>query len=150
MGRSSSGRPGSPRRPDGRVEYHPGIMVAKITCSCGYSGPGQAGRQGLLCPLCGEQAAEAPEEKIWRVPCPNGHVFRAPESWMGRKMVCPQCNEQFVLQISDSLEKKEELRRRQEREEAKFAKMWLQRAIWAAVLFGLLLVAMIVMSVIKK
>jgi hypothetical protein len=68
---------------------------------------------------------------------------------MGRKMVCPDCNEMFILQVSDSLERKEELRKRQEQEEAKFAKMWLQRAIWAAVLFGLLLVAMIVMSVMK-
>jgi hypothetical protein len=124
-------------------------MAAKITCSCGYSGPGLAGSEGLKCPLCGEQAAAAPEEKMWRVPCPKGHVFRAPESWMGRKMVCPDCNEMFVLQVSDSLERKEELRKRQEREEAKFAKMWLNRAIAAAVLFGLLLVAMIVMSVIK-
>ena len=96
-----------------------------------------------------QAGAAAPEEKMWRVPCPKGHVFRAPESWMGRKMVCPDCNEMFVLQVSDSLERKEELRKRQEREEAKFAKMWLNRAIAAAVLFGLLLVAMIVMSVIK-
>ena len=103
----------------------------------------------MQCPLCGEQAAAEPGEKMWRVPCPKGHVFRAPESWMGRKMVCPDCNEMFILQVSDSLEKKEELRRRQELEEAKFAKIWLQRAIAAAVLFGLLLVAMIVMSVIK-
>jgi hypothetical protein len=55
----------------------------------------------------------------------------------------------FILQVSDSLERKEELRKRQEQEEAKFAKIWLQRAIVAAVLFGLLLVAMIVMSVVK-
>jgi hypothetical protein len=124
-------------------------MAAKIKCSCGSSGPGLAGAEGLKCPLCGEQAAAEPEEKTWRVPCPKGHVFRAPESWMGKKMVCPDCNEMFILQVSDSLERKEELRKRQEQEEAKFAKMWLQRAIWAAVLFGLLLVAMIVMSVMK-
>ena len=84
------------------------------------------------------------------MPCPKGHVFRAPESWMGKTMICPNCNEQFILQISDSLEKKEERRRRQEQEEAKFAKKWLTRAIAAAVLFGLLIVAMVVMSVIKQ
>ena len=125
-------------------------MVAKIRCSCGYSGPGQPGSQGLVCPLCGEPAAAAPEEKVWRVPCPKGHVFRAPESWMGKKMVCPECNEPFILQISDSLEKKEELRRRQELEEAKFAKTWLNRAIAAAVLFGLLIIAMVVMSMLPR
>ncbi len=125
-------------------------MVATISCSCGYSGPGQPGSKGLVCPLCGEPAVAAPEEKIWRVPCPKGHVFRAPESWMGKSMVCPKCNEQFTLQISDSLEKKEELRRRQEQADAKFAKTWLNRAIAAAVLFGLLIIAMVVMSVIRR
>jgi hypothetical protein len=125
-------------------------MVTKITCTCGYSGPAQPWSKGLVCPLCGEPAAAAPEEKTWRVPCPKGHVFRAPESWMGRRMVCSECNEPFILQISVSLEKTEELRRRQEREEAKFAKTWLNRAIAAAVLFGLLIVAMVVMSVIKR
>jgi hypothetical protein len=125
-------------------------MGATITCTCGYSGPGRAGSQGLICPLCGEAAAAAPEEKVWRVPCPKGHVFRTPESWMGKTMVCPDCNEQFILQISDSLEKKAEQRRRQEMEEEQFAKKWLKRAIVAVVLFGLLIVAMVVMSVIKQ
>lgn len=127
-------------------------MPASITCSCGYSGPGKVRGQTLACPLCGEDASSAaPEEKKWRVPCPNGHVFRVAESWMGTKtMVCPQCNERFLPQISDSLEKREERRKRQELEEAKFAKTWLNRAIAAAVLFGLLLLAMIVMSVIRQ
>jgi hypothetical protein len=125
-------------------------MVVKISCSCGYSGPAQPGSKSLVCPLCGEPATAAPEEKVWRVPCPKGHVFPAPESWMGRKMICSECNEPFILQISDSLEKKQELRRRQELEEAKFAKTWLNRAIAAAVLFGLLIVAMVVMSTIRR
>ena len=124
-------------------------MVAKITCTCGYSGPGRAAGQDVVCPLCGEPTATAPEEKTWQVPCPKGHVFRIPESWMGKPMVCSKCNEPFAPQISDSLEQKEGLRRRQEQEEAKFAKKWLQRAIAAAVLFGLLIVTLIVMSVIK-
>ena len=114
-------------------------MVAKITCTCGYSGPGRAAGQDVVCPLCGEPTATAPEEKTWQVPCPKGHV----------PMVCSKCNEPVAPQISASLEQKEGLRRRQEQEEAKFAKKWLQRAIAAAVLFGLLIVTLIVMSVIK-
>jgi hypothetical protein len=122
-------------------------MGERISCSCGYSGPGRGGLGAIVCPLCGERAAEAEPEKKWRIPCPSGHVFRAPESWMGRKMVCPECNEPFTLAIGDSLEKREESRRRREKEEERFAEKWLTRAIWAAVLFGLLLVGMIAMSV---
>jgi hypothetical protein len=69
---------------------------------------------------------------------------------MGRQMVCPKCNEPFVLKLTDSLEKREERRRREEREEAKFAKRWLTRAIWAAALFALLVVGMIVASVMPR
>jgi hypothetical protein len=124
-------------------------MSQSISCSCGYSGPGRAEGQGLVCPLCGDEVAAVVAEKKWRVPCPKGHVFRVTEAWMGRQMVCPKCNEPFIPQIAESLERREEERRRQEREEAKFAQKWLKRAIWAAVLFGALLLTMIVMSVIQ-
>jgi hypothetical protein len=125
-------------------------MSERISCACGYSGPGRAEGDLLVCPLCGELAPVAEVERLWRIPCPQGHVFNAPESWMGRQMVCPKCNEPFVLKLTDSLEKREERRRRQEREETKFAKRWLTRAIWAAALFALLLVGMIVASVMPR
>jgi hypothetical protein len=125
-------------------------MSERISCACGYSGPGRAEGDLLVCPLCGELAPVAEAERLWRIPCPQGHVFKAPESWMGRQMVCPKCNEPFVLKLTDSLEKREERRRRQEEEERKFAKRWLTRAIWAAALFVLMLVSMIVMSVMPR
>jgi hypothetical protein len=125
-------------------------MSERISCVCGYSGPGRAEGDLVVCPLCGELATAAEAERLWRIPCPQGHVFKAPESWMGRQMVCPKCNEPFVLKLTDSLEKREERRRREEREEAKFAKRWLTRAIWAAALFALLLVSMIVTSVMPR
>lgn len=124
-------------------------MAQKISCSCGYSGP--AGQEGgkVICPLCREPVAPRAAEKHWRIPCPNGHVFKAPESWLGRQMICPKCNEPFILKLTDSLEKRAERRRRQEAEEAKFAKVWLTRAIWAAVLVVGFLVALVVISLAK-
>jgi uncharacterized protein YbaR (Trm112 family) len=125
-------------------------MSESISCSCGYSGPGRAEGPVVVCPLCGEPAGQVvTEQKKWRIPCPNGHVSKVPEALIGKRLVCPKCNEAFVPTISDSLEKREEARRRQEREEAKFAKKWLTIAIWAAALFGLLLVSLIVMSVLR-
>jgi uncharacterized Zn finger protein (UPF0148 family) len=124
-------------------------MALSITCSCGYSGPAVSDGGTVMCPLCREPAAAREEEKRWRIPCPNGHVFGAPDSWMGRQMVCPTCNEPFVLAIADSLEKREERRRRLQKEEEEFARLWLKRAIWAAVAVVAFIASLIVFSLMK-
>ena len=123
-------------------------MSEPISCSCGYRGPGRAEAAGIVCPLCGEQAATG-DRKKWRIPCPNGHVFNVVEEWIGKQLVCPKCNAPFVPWISDSYEKREEARRRQEREETKFARRWLTRSIWAAVLFGLMMISLLVVSLMR-
>ena len=124
-------------------------MGTTISCSCGYTGPvGHAG-QTPVCPLCRQQIAEPAAEKRWQIPCPNGHIFKAPESWMWRQMICPQCNEPFVPQLSDSLEERAEQRRQEEAAEAKLAKAWLTRAIWAAVLVVGFLSSLVVLSLVK-
>jgi hypothetical protein len=125
-------------------------MGETITCSCGYSGPGRVEGPVVVCPLCGELAGQvAAKPKQWRIPCPNGHVFKVGDDWIGRQMVCPKCNEPFVPQIADSIERRDEERQRQEQAEAKFAKKWLTIAIWAAALFGLLIVSLIVLTVVR-
>lgn len=68
---------------------------------------------------------------------------------MGRQMICPNCNEPFVLAISDSLEKREERRRKQQKEEEKFAQLWFNRAIWAAVAVAGFIVSLVVLSLLK-
>ena len=68
---------------------------------------------------------------------------------MGRRMICPQCNEPFVPKLSDSLEERAEQRRREKAAEAKFAKVWLTRGIWAAVLVVGFLVSLVVLSLMK-
>ena len=68
---------------------------------------------------------------------------------MGRQMVCPNCNEPFVLAITDSLEKREERRRQQQKEDEEYARLWLKRAIWAAVAVVAYIASMIVFSLVR-
>ena len=52
---------------------------------------------------------------------------------IGQQVVCPSCNEFFVLAITDSLEYKQEMQRRQDEKDARQAEQWLRWAIMAAV-----------------
>lgn len=84
--------------------------------------------------------------KVYRIPCPNNHILKAKESMLGKQVVCPECNEFFVLELRNSLEqRKEDARRRAEREE-QLAKLWLKRAIWAAAIIVLSFIVMVVLS----
>ena len=86
--------------------------------------------------------------RTYHIPCPRGHVHEVQEDWLGREFVCsvPGCNAGFVLQAAQSVEFRREQRRRQEEADARKARAWLTRAIVAAVLIGLLFVAMIVIA----
>ncbi|MFM8414571.1 MAG: hypothetical protein ACKOCX_07590 [Planctomycetota bacterium] len=120
-------------------------MTKQRTCAtCGQPGPASAS----TCLLCGAPLADA--EKRWSIPCPKGHVFKVAEAWIGRQLVCPRCNESFVAQVAESLEQREQERQRREEADAEFAQRWLRRAIWAAAAFGLLIAALVVMSVIRR
>lgn len=113
---------------------------------CGQPIRGSAAR----CPLCGHALADAKAAaKVWRIPCPNGHVATIKQALIGRQLACPQCNEQFVARIADSLEQREEERQGRVRQEEEFARKWLKRSIWAGVIFGLLLATLIGMSLMR-
>lgn len=99
-----------------------------------------------FCPLCQEPIEKKEEERRWRIPCPNGHVFKTPDSWAGRQMVCPKCNEQFTLNVYDSLEKREERRLRQEALDAKMAKRWMNSAIWALCITVVFIASLVIFS----
>jgi len=87
---------------------------------------------------------------VWRIPCPNGHVSKVAEALIGRQLACPECSEQFVATIADSLECRKEQRQQLAKQEEAFAKKWFARAIWAAVVFGLLLATLIGLSVMRR
>jgi hypothetical protein len=73
-------------------------------------------------------------------------VLKAGEHMLGQQVVCPECNELFLLRKEDSLEarKKQEQARRAEEERA--AQVWLSRAILAAAFIVASLVGMIALS----
>jgi hypothetical protein len=119
-------------------------MSGTIACSCGYRGPGVTEGVSLVCPICRTPAAS--EERSYRIPCPKGHVVKAREEWLGREMICPTCNEPFVLQATHSLEYRKEQKRRQEAADAKQAEIWLRRAVVAGVIVALSFIAMVVLS----
>jgi hypothetical protein len=119
-------------------------MSGNVACGCGYRGPGVADGTATVCPIC--RTAAAADATVYHVPCPNGHVLKVREDWLGREMICPTCNAPFVLQATQSLEYRKEEQRRQDEREARQAAVWLNRAIVAGVLIVLSFIAMAVAS----
>lgn len=119
-------------------------MSGNVACPCGYRGPGVVEGTAVVCPIC--RTAAATVERVYHVPCPNGHVLKAKDEWLGRQMVCPQCNASFVLQATNSLEYRKERDRRQREADARTAHAWMQRAIVAGVVVLLSFITMVVLS----
>lgn len=95
--------------------------------------------------------AEKPKSRSYfRIPCPRGHVLKAPASMLGQQAFCPQCNEVFVLNEADSLEHKRRQQVIDREREAQQAKVWLQRAIMAAVFVALSFAVMVALQFMKK
>ena len=90
--------------------------------------------------------AKPAEPELLHIPCPNGHVLETPVDMLDQEVLCPQCQAQFLLRRVDSVEYK----KKQEEDErirlAKLGNAWLNWAIVAAVLIGLGLAGLIIMS----
>jgi len=82
----------------------------------------------------------------YRIPCPRGHVLKAGEHMLGQRVVCPECNDVFLLRREDSLEERKQQEKARRAEEERLAKLWLSRAIWAAAFIVVSLVGMIALS----
>jgi len=91
-------------------------------------------------------ADPAARSTTYRIPCPRGHVLKAGEHMLGQQVVCPECNELFLLRKEDSLEQRRKQEKARRAEEERMAKLWLSRAIWAAALIVASLVGMIALS----
>ena len=83
---------------------------------------------------------------ILRIPCPNGHVLKTKRSRLGQQVVCPSCNQFFVLEETESLEYKQEAARRRAHEDEERAQKWLWRAIYSAIFIVLSFIVMAVIG----
>ncbi len=86
-----------------------------------------------------ETPLEAPPD-IVHIPCPNGHELETPIEMLGQEVLCPHCGVQYRLRREDSIEYRQE----RERIEAYHAQLWFKWSIGAAVVVGIVLLAMMV------
>ncbi|MFM7292570.1 MAG: hypothetical protein ACKOHK_07270 [Planctomycetia bacterium] len=123
-------------------------MGDSISCICGYRGPSVSDAGGDVCPIC--RTAAAGRDDRLHIPCPRGHVLKVSQSMMGQRVVCPKCNQFFVLAAEASVERKREQERLQHEQDARRARVWLGRAIGAAVVVVMALVAMVAISTLRQ
>lgn len=93
----------------------------------------------------GETSAPGRPSKF-RVVCPRGHALKAGQHLFGQQVVCPECNEMFILREEDSLEHRKAREKARLAEEEQMAKRWLSRSIWAAAFIVASLAGMIAVS----
>lgn len=115
---------------------------------------GAASAADEAAPDRGEPAApvmEAPEPpaepELLHIPCPNGHELETPLDMLEQEVLCPQCNAQFRLRKKDSVEYKRKQEEADRLKEIKSGNFWLNVAIVAAVLVGLLVVGLVAMTI---
>ena len=123
-------------------------MVASISCICGYRGPSVSEAGGDVCPICRTPAAS--RDEALHIPCPRGHVLKVTQAMLGQRVVCPKCNDFFVLSAEASVERSREMDRLRHEDETRRARLWLARALWAAALVVVSLVSLIVVSALPK
>ncbi|MCA9221503.1 MAG: hypothetical protein KDA71_14330 [Planctomycetales bacterium] len=100
------------------------------------------GHPGAEAPSFTSPAPAEPEpEKLYHIPCPNGHELETPADMLGQDVLCPHCNVQFRLREKDSVEYKRQRREESIRRERKLGNVWLNWAITIAVVvvLGLLI-----------
>ena len=123
-------------------------MASSISCICGYRGPSVSDAGNDVCPICRTPAAA--RDEALHIPCPRGHVLNVTEAMLGQRVVCPKCNDFFVLAAEASVERRREMDRLRHEQDSRRARLWLARAVWAAVLVVLSLVSLIVISALPK
>ena len=123
-------------------------MSSSISCICGYRGPSVSEAGSDVCPICRTPAA-ARDESL-HIPCPRGHVLKVTQAMLGQRVVCPKCNDFFVLTAEASVERSREMDRLRHEDDTRRARLWLARALWAAALVVVSLVSLIVVSALPK
>ena len=123
-------------------------MASFISCICGYRGPSVSDTGSDVCPICRTPAAA--RDEALHIPCPRGHVLKVTEAMLGQRVVCPKCNDFFVLAAEASVERRREMDRLRHEQDSRRARLWLARALWAAVLVVISLVSLIVVSALPQ
>ena len=93
-----------------------------------------------------EEPAPPPEPELLHIPCPNGHELETPVDMLEQEVLCPQCNAQFRLRKQDSVEFKRKQEEQERIKEIKTGNFWLNMAVVAVVLVGLLILGLIILS----
>lgn len=97
-----------------------------------------------------EVPAPPEEPELLHIPCPNGHELETPVDMLEQEVLCPKCNVQFRLRKKDSVEFKRKKEEAERIKEIKTGNFWLNMAIVAAVLVGLLVVGLIALTILNS
>jgi hypothetical protein len=90
---------------------------------------------------------EPAEPEVLHIPCPNGHELETPLDMLEQDVLCPRCNVQFHLRRIDSVEYQRKQKEAERIQEIRTANFWLNAAIVAVVLVGLLVTGLIAMTI---
>lgn len=88
-------------------------------------------------------AGEAPQPKLFHIPCPQGHELETPQEMLGDTVMCPFCGVQFTLRETDSIEYLRKKESEQEAADRKSGNFWLNWAVAFAVIVVIGLAALI-------
>lgn len=145
-------------------------MAFQFECPQGHllEGEESQANTAINCPVCGmlflvpdppapqpvQPAAQVPEEpaepELLHIACPNGHELEVPPEMLDTEVLCPQCQVQFRLRARDSREHKAKREKQEELRDAKMNKFWFNFSITAAVLVGLLLLTLVIMTAMRE
>jgi len=90
------------------------------------------------------------EQRIWHIPCPNGHILETPDDMLDQDVLCPYCEKQFTLRKFQSVEETQKRERIREIREEKAGQFWLKLAIGIAAVVILGIIVMIALSASSK
>lgn len=93
---------------------------------------------------------EPPQPRVFRIPCPKGHILETPSDMVGQQALCPYCNAQFQLRYEDSVEYQEEQAEAKKRREEEVNRLWFKWSIRAVIFVVVMFVGMILYATVIR
>jgi hypothetical protein len=75
----------------------------------------------------------AEQPQLYHIPCPRGHELEVPHDMLNQDVLCPFCHVQFRLRHKNSVEAKRKRQAEQEKIDARRGRIWLNWAVFFAV-----------------